>query len=260
MMNPNKTVVIIIPTYNEQESIEKTILDLQAVIKTLISYEVTILVFDSASTDETQNKVKKYQNCYQNIILLSEQQKTGLGSAYIKAMKYVINELKADIIFQFDADGSHQPKYLPGMLKILENGSDVVVGSRYIPGGSIPKDWALYRKLLSTFGNIIIRHFLTKKYTDYTSGYRGIKVPKLRQIDFDKLLSHNYPFLLNLTWLLHQAGAIIKEFPIEFIDREKGSSKLPINNILETIKVIISLRFYEIVKKRGKSELSRVKT
>lgn len=241
-MNPKKKVVIIIPTYNEQESIEKTISSLEEVITQINSHEINILVFDSASTDKTQALVKRLQSQFSNILLLTEPKKSGLGSAYIQAIKYVVNELKADILFQFDADGSHQPKYIPQMLELLSD-ADMVVGSRYIPGGSIPNDWAFYRKFLSTCGNLFIRTFLTRKYKDYTSGLRGIKTDMLRRVNLDHFLSNNYAFLLNLTWALHKAGGDIKELPIEFIDREKGTSKLPVKNIFESIRVVFYLRF-----------------
>lgn len=237
-----KKIVVIIPTYNEQESIEKTLLSLQEIFSKLNSYNMNILVFDSASIDNTQQIVKNLQKTYQNIFLMTEPNKTGIGSAYIQAMNYVMKKLNADIIFQYDADGSHQPKYIPLMLDLLEKSADVVVGSRYISGGSIPSNWVLYRKLLSTLGNLMIRFMLTHKYTDFTSGYRAIKVKTLKRINLNQLLSKNYAFLMNLTWLLHKAGANIKELPIEFIDRKKGSSKLAIFNILETLKVVIFLR------------------
>lgn len=238
-------VIVIIPTYNEQESIEKTLLSLQHIFKQIPSYEMRILVFDSASTDDTQLIVKNLQKKFHNILLLSEKNKSGLGSAYIQAIKYVMSELKPDIIFQFDADGSHQPKYIPEMLELLKSGADVVVGSRYIPGGSIPSNWAFYRKFLSSFGNLFIRSILSKKYTDYTSGYRGIKTEILQRINMDDFLSNNYAFLLNFTWALYKAGANIKELPIEFIDRTSGISKLPIKNIYESIKVVLTLKFLQ---------------
>lgn len=244
-MDVKKQVVIIIPTFNEQDSIEKTILDLENVILQINSHTISILVFDSSSTDNTQKIVKQLQNEFENIFLMTEPKKSGLGSAYVKAMTYVMNEINPDIIFQFDADGSHQPKYIPAMLELLNKEADVVVGSRYVSGGSIPSNWAFHRKLLSRAGNLIIRLFLTKKYSDYTTGFRGLYVKTLRQISLNAL-SNNYTFLLNQIWSLHKAGAKIKEYPIEFIDREKGYSKLPLNNITDSLKLVICLRFLEI--------------
>lgn len=237
--------MIIIPTYNEQENITATILALETVFQSVDQYEMSILVFDSASTDDTQRIVRHLQEKYANIFLLTEDRKSGLGSAYIQAMEHAMNVLSADIVVEFDADGSHQPKHIPGMLALLSKNSDCVVGSRYIKHGSIPTDWAIHRKFLSICGNLIARFFLTPKYKDFTSGFRATRASILRKINLPGLLSKNYAYKLHLFWAIHKAGAKIREFPIEFIDREKGNSKFPKNNMLESLKVVIVLRIID---------------
>src|SRR3989339_232103 len=238
--------VILIPTYNEQDSIAQTIHALENVFISIQKHEMSILIFDSASTDQTQNIIKQLQKKYLNIYFACEPKKSGLGSAYAQAIQYAIKELKADVVVEFDADGSHQPKYIPAMLDLLQNKADVVVGSRYVKGGSIPKDWGFHRKLLSCGGNIIARLFLTWKYKDFTSGFRATKTSYLKKINLDKLLSKGYAYKIHLFWLLHKLNAVIAEYPIEFIDREKGYSKLPRNNVMDSLRVVITLRFLEL--------------
>jgi dolichol-phosphate mannosyltransferase len=242
-------VIVIIPTYNEQENIGLIISQLQAVFAEINSYEMGILVYDSNSPDKTREIVKACQKKYPRIYLQTEEKKSGLGSAYIQAMKYAYQALNADIVFEFDADGSHQPKYLIPMMQEFQNGADVVMGSRYVKGGTIPADWALHRKLLSVFGNVIARIFLNPKIKDYTTGFRGTRTSLLKKIDLNNIKSRGYAYKIHLAWLLHLHNAKIIEFPIEFIDRQEGYSKLPKNNIIESLMLIFSLRWQRIKKK-----------
>ncbi|RUR18361.1 glycosyltransferase family 2 protein [Legionella sp. km535] len=238
-------VVIIIPTYNEAAVIAETIHQVFDYVEPLKSHDIHVLIFDSASKDSTQLIVQNLQNTYSKLHLKSESTKSGLGSAYLQAMNYALTALDADIIFEFDADLSHQPKYIIGMLELIKN-CDCVVGSRYIKGGSIPKNWALHRKLFSIFGNYIARSVLTHKYKDFTSGFRATRRHILQKVLPKSFLSNQYAYKLQLLWLLHKNNAKICEYPIEFIDREKGVSKLPKNCIIDSLKVVFTLRFYEL--------------
>jgi len=170
-------VIIVIPTYNESQTIAQTIIELEKVFNSIdaVQYEMHILIYDSNSPDHTAQIVEQSQQQYKNLHLAMEKQKSGLGSAYAKAITHAINKLNADIVFEFDADGSHQPKYLPAMLDEFSKGADVVVGSRYVKGGKMPSDWSIDRKILSWGGNLISRLFLTWKYKDFTSGFRGTR-------------------------------------------------------------------------------------
>ncbi|MGD9108608.1 MAG: glycosyltransferase family 2 protein [Gammaproteobacteria bacterium] len=244
----SEKVVIVIPTYNEANVIAQTIAELEKTFTTIdaAKYEMHILIFDSNSPDKTAEIVKQLQSQHPNLHLVTEKQKSGLGSAYIKAITYAIDKLNADIVFEFDADGSHQPKYLKPMMDAFTKGADVVVGSRYVKDGAIPKDWSVDRKILSYGGNLIARLFLTRKYKDFTSGFRGTRTSFLKKIPYQKLLSKNYAYKLHLFWLLHKAKAKIVEYPIEFIERKIGYSKFPKNNVYESLKVVILLRFFEL--------------
>lgn len=241
-------VILIIPTYNEALIIAETIRQVFTFIRELKDFDVEVLVFDSASTDKTQEIIRHLISEYGNILhLQAEPRKTGLGSAYLQAMNYALYQLKADIVIEFDADLSHQPKYIAPMLETLKT-CDVVVGSRYVKGGSIPQNWEMHRKILSLLGNSIARLLLTRQYKDLTSGFRITRHEILKKVLPKKFLSDNYAYKLHLMWLLHQKKANIKEFPIEFIDRTQGLSKLPTNSIIDALRVIFTLRFTAIKK------------
>lgn len=239
--------IIIIPTYNEKDNIENTINDLEAVFKKVPQgFEPHILIVDDSSPDGTADIVRKLLKKYSSLHLFVNKEKKGLGAAYIKGFKYAMDKLGADLVFEFDADGSHQPKYIPGMLKEISKGADVVIGSRYVPGGRMPKDWGLNRKLISFFGNLMCQTILfTFQYKDMTSGYRVSKTKFLKKIDLDNLLSKQFAYKIHLYYALHRLGAKIVEHPIEFIDRTKGKTKFPKNNIIDSMRVIFTLRLRE---------------
>ncbi|KTD61593.1 glycosyltransferase family 2 protein [Legionella spiritensis] len=240
----NGKVVIIIPTYNEALVIEET---LHRVFEAIIDIPKTVqvLVFDSGSTDKTQAIVKTLQRTYQSLLLKTEPQKSGLGAAYLQAMRYALDELSADIVMEYDADLSHQPKYIAPMLETLDT-CDVVVGSRYVKGGCIPDDWGVHRKFLSVMGNLVARFFLTPRYRDFTSGFRASRREVLLKTLPTQFLSNHYAYKLQLLWSLHKNKAKIAEYPIVFVDRAKGHSKLPANSILDSLRVLMLLRLHEL--------------
>lgn len=238
-------VVIIIPTYNEGLVIEETIHQVFANTNALKEMDVELLIFDSASPDNTQESVRALLSQYHpKLHLQSEAKKTGLGSAYLQAMRYALDVLRADVIVEFDADLSHQPKYLIPMLLRLTT-CDVVIGSRYVKGGGIPDDWGIHRKFLSVLGNYVARIVLTMRYRDFTSGFRATRSHILRKIIPDRFLSQQYAYKLHLLWLLHKQKADIQEIPIQFVDRTQGVSKLPANSIKDSLRVIFTLRYRE---------------
>ena len=248
MLNENK-VIIIIPTYNEAQTISRTLIQLEQEIDKVHPYDIQILFIDSNSTDNTIKEIKKLQAQFTNLYLITEAEKTGLGSAYKKAMIHAMEKMQANVIFEYDADGSHQPKYILPMLNTLYSGFDVVVGSRYIKGGSIPSNWVWYRQLLSRAGNWFSQVMLSKCYKDYTSGFRATKSSFLKKIEIEKLLFKNYTYKIELFWRLHHAGAKITEFPIDFIDRDAGVSKFPRNNIIASLCIVMRLKFTNFSKK-----------
>lgn len=241
----SEKVVVIIPTYNEALVIEETIAKVFEATASITKMSIHILIFDSNSSDTTQAIVRALMEKYPHLHLLSEPQKTGLGSAYLQAMRYALDELSADYVMEFDADLSHQPHYIPLMLEKLKS-HDVVIGSRYIPFGSIPKNWGWHRKLLSVVGNFIARVVLTFQYKDFTSGFRITHKAALEKALPKNFISNHYAYKIQLLWSLHKNKAKISEYPIIFMDREKGKSKLPSNSILDTLKVLFLLRLYDM--------------
>ncbi|PWY57038.1 glycosyltransferase family 2 protein [Legionella qingyii] len=238
-------VVIIIPTHNEALVIQSTIEQVFASVEQIEQYDIHILIFDSASTDNTKQIVTSLQSNYPKLHLQNEPTKSGLGSAYLQAMNYALTALNADIIFEFDADLSHQPKYIRPILDMLQN-CDCVLGSRYVEGGSIPSNWELHRKLFSILGNYIARAVLTPKYKDFTSGFRATRRQQLIKILPHQFLTNHYAYKMQLLWLLHKNKAKIREYPIDFIDRNQGYSKLPKNSVVDSLRVVFTLRYHEI--------------
>lgn len=239
-------VVVMIPTYNEALIIAETISQVFAMTQSLEDFSVEILIFDSASTDATQSIVQSLIPQYAGKLHLQiEPQKTGLGSAYLQAMKHALLEIKADIVIEFDADLSHQPIYLAPMLNLLKN-CDVVMGSRYLKGGSIPANWGFQRKFLSILGNQVARYTMSRNYHDLTSGFRATRSIILRDVLPGQFYSNHYAYKLHLLWLLHRNKARILELPIQFVDRERGESKLPANSIKDALRVIAKLRYADM--------------
>lgn len=235
-------VVIIIPTYNEADVIEETLAQVFQATAHALGQDIHVLVFDSCSTDGTGLMVERLLPTNPNLHLKTEPKKSGLGSAYLQAMRYALDELSADIVIEFDADLSHKPQYILPMLQQLKT-HDVVLGSRYVRGGRIPKHWGWDRKLLSVLGNVVARLILTPKIKDFTSGFRVTHRRVLQCVLPKRFLSNQYAYKLELMWLLHQHKARIVEYPIVFIDRERGLSKMPSNNILNSLKVVLTLRY-----------------
>ena len=247
MGKPHEKVIVIIPIYNEAPVISQTITAVLEATAYLPGFDTEILIFDSNSTDGSPLLLQEWVKKEPRLHFQSESVKSGLGSAYLQAMRYAIHFLDADVVFEFDADGSHKPEYIQPMLDKLKT-ADVVVGSRYVIGGSIPKDWGWHRKLFSVLGNQVARLFLTRKYKDFTSGFRATRTKILKEVLPEKFLSPGYAYKLHLLWLLHKAGAAIEEYPIIFVDREKGYSKLPRNSIVDSLRVVMSLRLAELKK------------
>jgi len=244
-----KNILIIIPTHNEAENIKDTISALNGIRDQLKDQkDLQVLIFDSASTDATLAIIEELKTHFSWLHLVQESNKTGLGSAYYQAMKHALCHLNVDVILEFDADLSHQPKYLLPMLELIES-HDVVIGSRYVRNGKIPTDWALYRKAISYFGNLLTRMVLTPKYKDFTSGFRATRVNVLEKVIEKPFITPNYGYKLDLLWRLHLINARITEFPIQFVDRAKGQSKLPRNSIFESLTVIFKLRYNALFQK-----------
>ncbi len=221
-----KKAVIVIPTYNEGGNIEKLLSGIFEQAKKITNWEIHVLVVDSKSKDNTASVVKGLAKNNPHLHLI-ETEKEGLGKAYVNGFRYAIDRLNPYLLFEMDADLSHDPKNIPEFLKKIEKGADFVYGSRYIKGGSIPKDWGLHRKFFSVFGNLIFRlGFMKLKISDWTTGYRAIKTWVVKSaIDHAKNYS-GYVFQIAILDKAINNGARIEEIPIHFKDRVAGTSKI----------------------------------
>jgi dolichol-phosphate mannosyltransferase len=235
-------IVLIIPTYNERENIGRLIDELQVVFAPL-PHDMQILVVDDNSPDGTMEVVRDRQRRAPNVHSL-EGRKRGLGAAYIRGMGHALNELRADAVFEMDADFSHKPADVPRLIAALEQGADFVIGSRYVRGGSIPKEWGLHRRLNSRFGNIVARYVAgLYRVHDCTAGFRAIRSAIIGRIDMGRFRVQGYAFQIALLHAAVVAGAKVVELPVDFVDRTAGESKLGIKDIVEFFRSAAWIRF-----------------
>ncbi|OIP97974.1 hypothetical protein COT69_01265 [candidate division WWE3 bacterium CG09_land_8_20_14_0_10_39_24] len=237
--------VIVIPTYNEKENIAPLLEEIQKVLKKIEGFKMGVLVVDDNSPDGTADIVRSVMKKYKNIHLITGE-KQGLGAAYVRGFKYAMENLKADVVFEMDADFQHNPNDIPRFLDKISSGYDYVLGSRYISGGSIPKTWGLHRKFLSFFGGWFARVVLgTKSVKDYTTGYKAMRVKGyLDKIDLSKILSKNFAYKIHLLYEMLNLKAKTIEIPIKFVDREKDKSKSnAVRESKESMKVVLILRY-----------------
>tara|TARA_E500000178_G_scaffold353878_1_gene421005 strand:+ start:2278 stop:3405 length:1128 start_codon:yes stop_codon:yes gene_type:complete len=241
-INTNFKICFVLPTYNEEENIGNIIQQILKEEKSQSKHTFTILVVDDNSTDETQTIVQNYISSNSKVHLVTGQKK-GLGDAYKRGFKYALNDLKADLIFQMDSDGQHDTSLIPDFVSYIEEGKDVVIGSRFVEGGTTP-DFSFSRLLMSKVGNLLVRYVggITQ-LQDCTSGYRAIRASYLKELDFSYLSTRGYSFQSSLICDLAWRGADISEIPIEFSSRQGGDSKLALRDQIEFLLNIPRLGF-----------------
>ncbi len=237
-------IVIVIPSYNEATNIKPLIQKLLDQFPRQPHHDYSVLVVDGNSTDGTQDEVVAISKTHSNVHLLNESKKGGLGAAYIKGFDYAIKNLGAEVLVEMDADFQHPPEDVIRLISQIDNGYDYVIGSRFIKGGSIPKDWALYRKFLSYGGNIFSKVVLgIFDVNDFTSGFKASRVKGfVDKIDFNSIISSGFAYKMDLLYKMHNLGAKFKEIPINFGLRDRGDSKMEKNNFIDSLKVVIMLR------------------
>ena len=218
-----KDILVIIPTHNESENIEILI---SRILKYLSSLK--ILIVDGGSTDSTVEKVKKLMQREKRLFLLEENEKRGLGRAYISGFKWGLENGYSRLV-EMDADLSHRVRDLS---RLLEVDSDLVIGSRWIEGGGID-NWSRPRELLSRFANKYVQFMLHLNISDATSGFRTFSSEILRRIDLDSIRSEGYTFQIEMVRAARKVGAQIIEVPITFREREFGKSKISRAIVLE---------------------------
>ncbi len=227
--------LIIIPTYNESQNIEKLINKIFRLIN-----EIDILIVDDNSPDKTYEIVQKLSENNKRINLIKRAGKLGLGSAYIEGFKFALDR-GYDYILQMDADFSHNPKMIPGMLKECQT-NDLVIGSRYIVGINVV-NWPMSRLLLSFFASFYVQIITGMGVKDPTSGFKCFKNNTIKAIDLEKIKSEGYSFQIEMNYRVYEKGLKIKEIPIVFTDRIEGTSKMTSAIIIEAIFMVWKLRF-----------------
>lgn len=246
-------VVVVIPTYNEAGNIQKTSNALNVVFRALPTYDCHILFVDDNSPDGTRLIVEQLIKHDHHVHILNNKRKGGLGHAYKKGFIYALDKLKADILFEFDADLQHDPAIIPAMLKQLKAGSDLVLGSRYIKGGGIPAHWGLHRKFLSIVGNRFIQLVMLDFHlSDWTTGFRALTADLARMIIPEMSGSGFTGYTWQIGFLVKslQKGYKVVEVPFVFRDRSHGSSKLGPEYIINTLKYIMKIRFNQLLHSR----------
>ncbi len=241
-INTNFKICFVLPTYNEEENIENIIQQILKEEKNQSKHTFSILVVDDNSTDETQAIVQRYTLLNSKVHLVTGQKK-GLGDAYKRGFNYALNDLQADLIFQMDSDGQHDTSLIPHFVSSIEEGRDVVIGSRFVEGGTTP-DFSFSRLIMSKVGNLLVRYVggITQ-VKDCTSGYRAIRASYLKELDFSYLSTRGYSFQSSLICDLAWRGANISEIPIEFSSRQGGDSKLALRDQIEFLLNIPRLGF-----------------
>ncbi len=211
---------LVIPTYNEAKNLP----DLVSTLSRL-PLDLRLLVVDDNSPDSTGKIAENLSaaNGYR-LEVLHRPKKMGLGSAYIQGFRYFLSQ-KVDAVGQIDADFSHDPTAMIAMVKKLGS-SDLVLGSRYVRGGSVDERWPPRRKYLSVWGNLYARHVLGFSYQDATTGYRLWRSDTLQRFPLDRIQSNGYFFQVEMLYLAHRLGLVISESPIHFSERRYGKTKM----------------------------------
>jgi dolichol-phosphate mannosyltransferase len=224
-------VLVVLPTYNEAENIDHVLRRIRAALP-----EAGVLVVDDGSPDGTADLAEKLGGELGNIEILRRRAKAGLGSAYRAGFTWGL-ERGWDAFVEMDADLSHEPEALPSLVAPLAEGVDLVVGSRYVPGGSIP-NWRWHRRLLSQGGNVYAALLLGLHVTDSTSGFRAYRGDALRRIDLASVRAEGYGFQIEMVYQVLQHGGQVTEVPIRFVDRVEGKSKMSMHIVVEALLLV----------------------
>jgi len=222
-MSQQRKTLITVATYNERENLPLLV---EAVFEQLPAAEM--LVVDDGSPDGTGQWCDEYSRTDPRLRCLHRSGKLGLGTAIVAAMRYAV-EHDYEYMLNMDADFSHHPRYLPAIIAAMDPPdalpADVVIGSRYVPGGGV-EGWPLKRRLMSAAVNLYARTLLGLRPRDCSGGYRCYRVALLRRLDADSIISRGYSFQEEVLWRLKRLGARFREVPILFADRRLGTSKI----------------------------------
>lgn len=235
-----KKVLVVVVSYNEAENIGELLRKILTETSSLANYLVDVLVVDGNSSDDTAKIVGVLAQTNPKINLLVEEKKEGLGQAYAKGFKWGLDH-GYDLLFESDADFSHDPRYIPEMLRLSEQ-NDLVIGSRYVVGGGTI-GWGFLRRLISYGASSYTRLITGLPIHDVTSGFKCFRREVLEKVRFDDAQAFGYGFQIEMNYRVWKAGFRIVETPIIFPDREKGVSKFNSRIFLEALVLVWRLRF-----------------
>ena len=227
---------VCLPTYNERENLEPMIRALGDVLRE----GDRVLVIDDASPDGTGEIADRLAGELPWVSVLHRPRKEGLGPAYLAGFDRALAD-GAELVLEMDCDFSHDPKAVPKLIAAAEDGADLVLGSRYVPGGSIP-NWGAIRRFISLGGNVYAQVFLQSRLRDLTGGFKCFRRRVLETVDLDAIDSKGYAFQIETTYRVLAAGFRVVEVPISFSDRELGHSKMTRSIVLEAIWTVPLLR------------------
>jgi dolichol-phosphate mannosyltransferase len=237
--------LVVLPTYNEAENIEEVLRRVRAALPA-----ASVLVVDDASPDGTADLAEKLDGELGPVAVLRRPAKSGLGSAYRAGFRRGIAE-GFEVLVEMDSDLSHDPAALPGMIETLERtGAGLVVGSRYVPGGSIP-EWSWYRRMLSEWGNRYASFALGIEVRDATSGFRAYRASVLSELDLDRIRADGYGFQIEMAYAVRGLGHTVVEYPISFTDRLRGKSKMSSRIVVEAMRLVTWWAIRDRLLRRG---------
>jgi dolichol-phosphate mannosyltransferase len=227
MAEPAGPVLVVIPTYNERENLGPVLTRLHAAVP-----DADVLVVDDASPDGTGELADEMASADGRVRVLHRGEKAGLGAAYLAGFAEALAG-RYQVVVEMDADGSHAPEDLPALLAALAD-ADLVLGSRYVPGGEVV-NWPGHREWISRTGNLYSRLALGVSIRDITGGYRAFRRQVLEELDISSVSSQGYCFQVDMAWRAVQAGFRVREVPITFAERERGASKMSSTIVVEAL-------------------------
>lgn len=223
--------LVVLPTYLEADNIAEVLRRVRAEVP-----EADILVVDDSSPDGTADLAKATAHELGQVDVLVRPGKAGLGSAYRHGFKEGL-AAGFDVLVEMDSDLSHDPASLPALIRAVEDGADLAIGSRYVPGGSVPH-WPLHRRALSRWGNRYAALMLNLDVRDSTAGFRAYRASTLARLGLDDVRADGYGFQIEMAYRVARMGGTIVELPIEFRDRERGRSKMSMGIVVEAMALV----------------------
>ena len=227
-MSPER-VTVALPTYNE-------LLNLPLIVPEILAHGYRLLIIDDNSPDGTGRLADSLAADLPSISVIHRPAKQGLGPAYAAGFDRALAK-GAEVVIEMDADFSHDPADLPRLVAAIEDGAQLAIGSRYVPGGATP-EWPWLRRVISRAGNLYARMMLGIPVRDATAGFRAFTADALKILPYGKAEASGYGFQVEMAWRAHQAGLKIVEVPITFRDRTRGTSKMGLSIVLEAMRLV----------------------